>query len=549
MTTSPQPAIHPLMILLFAVISSSAGYPEDIRLLDRPAYPLYTISSKKIDLTEEDASKLAENFQFLHGKFSPEQFDMIRRVNPQFKCLVYVNSTYTRNPEDVGVAESKYRRSLCMHLSARLVKAIGPGETRLEVASTEEAVKRGASGPAVAIRASTVEGGLSSSDRRRPSARHYVFWIRVGEELMRVDAVDEATGRIEVTRGFDGTIPASHPAGANVFSPVYLGFKRTDKEKHPGQYPGGPGEHLRYVYDPHQEAGYSFLANLVLDAMQSRGTDGCWLDTLNVGDFNLSDCMGRPVRPWNFRKGEVYRPDDFRAGQERKIAFVQEFIRQRLGKHPWLVANNLKPTTYYPGDGGMRRLLESTDVKPRPLDGFCMEGGLGWHRAHDEPEELLWRERIQILMDAAQNGLAAMPILGGAGAKSVLSEPDTPERDRAERFGYASYLLAVEKDGRTLMGTYAFYQADGRRTVRVHRMYYYAIGEPAETVAPKDIGRYLVPGTPVYRRSFTGGLVLVNPSETEAQVSLETTHLDPDQGTAIDRIVMPAGSGKILLKR
>jgi hypothetical protein len=217
-----------------------------------------------------------------------------------------------------------------------------------------------------------------------------------------------------------------------------------------------------------------------------------------------------------------------------------------------LVANNLNPKSYYPGSGGMSFLLRSTEVKPRPLDGFCMEGGLAWRAEEDwlaPEEEDVWHKRMKMLLDANQSGLAALPILAGAGAKSDQSEPDTPERDRIERFGYASYLLCVEQGTRTMMGTYAFYQSGGKRFVKVHRMYYYPIGDPAETVAPKELDKYRGADSSVYQRHFTNGLVLVNPSTKPATVKLDQEYLDPDNGQRTTTLTMPSGTGKILLKK
>lgn len=524
---------------------ASAQTPATFTPLDRPAYGLYTLISRPLNFTAADYAGLGQNFRFLHGNLSPEQFDAIRKVNPAFKGLRYINSTYTRFDADVGVVESRYRMGLSMHLAAQTRDALAPDTTSFRVESLE-AGKKGRKAT-IAIRASTVAGDLSSTNRDQPSTKHYVFWIRIGDELMRVNAFDEKSGVVKVTRGFSGTTPAAHATGAKVFSPIYLGFKRGNKDKYPGQHPGGPGDRLRYVLDPNSAAGWKYFSDQVVVAMTEGRTDGVWLDTLNVGDFNLSDCLGRKVEPWDFRSGRLYKPDDFREGQERKMDFIQRDVKERLGRYPMLVANNLKPSSFYPGSGGMRRLLESTEVKPRPLDGFCMEGGLSWQKADEEHEVNTWRSRIVMLMDAAQNGLAAMPIWGGAGGQSVGSEPDTPGRDRAERFAYASYLLAVEKEGRTLMGTYAIYQADGRRFVKVHPMYFYPIGDPAESVKPNEFDRYALNEGAVYRRRFTNGQVLVNASDMSQRVDFEESFIDPDTGRRVSGIDMAPGTGKILL--
>jgi hypothetical protein len=100
------------------------------------------------------------------------------------------------------------------------------------------------------------------------------------------------------------------------------------------------------------------------------------------------------------------------------------------------------------------------------------------------------------------------------------------------------------------MGTYAFYQAGGKRFVKVHPMYYWPIGDPAQTVKPAEFDKYLVAGTEVYRRAFTGGLVFVNPSTKAAEgLVLGGEYLDPDTAKTVTTVTLPAGTGKILLKR
>ncbi len=54
---------------------------------------------------------------------------------------------------------------------------------------------------------------------------------------------------------------------------------------------------------------------------------------------------------------------------------------------------------------------------------------------------------------------------------------------------------------------------------------------------------------PVYHRTFTHGLVLVNPSEKDCPVNLGKPYLDPDTRQSVTTVAMPAGTGKILLNK
>ncbi len=526
----------------------------DFTPLAKPQYKLYSVCSGENDnASEDDLRIIAQNFEFYHGHFTPEQADTIRKFNPEFKCTSYINSTYTRFESDVGIVESQYRDCLSMLLASRLSESIDSTCTQFSVSLADDVKKGGNKPPAIPIVASTIEGDFSTTTRAKPSTQFYVFWIRIGDELMRVNQFDPETGAIVVTRGFSSTTPTAHQLGANVFSPIYIGSKVNNpnnddpRKSVKGSYPNGGSTKLRYVLNPTYSKGHLFLAESALHAMQEDRADGVWMDTLNTGTFNLSDCLGRPAagKVWDFSKNKPCDADDFRLGQERKIAFVQEYIKEKTGKYPFLIANSLGEKNAAPGKGGLKLLLESTEVKPRPLDAFCMEEALVNTHSSDK-----WKKQMTLLMDCAQSGLAAAPIWGNAGHPSIAeSQPDTPKRDQEERFGYASYLLAVEKDAKTVMGTYAFYESNGKRFAKVHPMYYYPIGYPTQTVKPEAIDQYIIKGLPVYRRSFTNGLVLVNPSTEDHEVKLDKPFLDPDIRKLVTEVSMPAGTGKILLAR
>ncbi|MCX7047251.1 MAG: hypothetical protein NTX50_17400 [Candidatus Sumerlaeota bacterium] len=116
--------------MIFSALQFERLKAEEVELLKRPACNLYTICPKKIEATSEDIRLLAQNFRLLHGKLSKDQFEAIHKINPDFKCLAYVNSAYTRSVEEAGVVEANYRRGICMHLSVELVEAIAPDQMR-----------------------------------------------------------------------------------------------------------------------------------------------------------------------------------------------------------------------------------------------------------------------------------------------------------------------------------------------------------------------------------------------------------------------------------
>lgn len=523
--------------------ASTAGWS----LTPRPAYPLYTICSGVHEPTREDLEVLARNFTVAQARFSPSDVRTLHELNSDFKIVKYFNSSYTSRPEEVRVVEQRYRRALAMFLAGTLGESISAETTEFVL----QPVRRN---KPISLKASTLPGSFSSTQRNRPSTQYYVTWIRIGEELMRIETFDAALGRIEVTRGFDKTEQAAHDAGSPVFSPVYLGSTNDT-----GAYPGGPGRTLRYAFDPANPQAAQRCVETAMGYIE-QGYDGIWLDICSPNPFNMADSDGKHVTPWDFRTGRAYDRDAYREGQEVKVNAIQTAIHRRLGFWPVVIANNMGSSrTFEPGQGGSKLMLMPTEIKPRPLDGYSIEGFAGGFaaRAVDRigrkgpryhPLDA-WQSKVTLLAECAQEGFAAFPMIANAGSKSKMLEPAGAIRDQFEMFAYASYLLAVEKDAPTRLGLPAFYEKDGRRFAYVHPRYSWPIGAPVETHKPDEIDRYRTKGHVCYLRRFDNGLVLVNPTEEDDRtLKLNKIYIDPETGRQISSVRMKAHTGRILIR-
>ncbi|MCX7016007.1 MAG: hypothetical protein NTW86_26200 [Candidatus Sumerlaeota bacterium] len=511
----------------------------------KPVYPIYAIVSGQVEPTREDLEVLARNFTLAQSRFTKEEIATLHEINPDFKAVVYINSTYTSGPEDAPLAEGKYRKSLLYFRAATLGQDIDEKADRFALAAVNE-------DGSIALKPSTIPGETSSGPDR-PSTKFYVTWIRIGDECMRIEAFDPGKKEIQVTRGFGGTAAAAHKKGATVLSPVYLGSANST-----GAYPGGPGRNLRYGFDPANPDGAQRCVEKALEFM-GEGADGLWLDILAADPFNQADANGRRVRPWDLRTDKAYDSDAFREGQEIKVRTIQNSVHEKLGKWPFLVANNMKAKSYAEGNGGESLLLMPTKVKPRPLDGYCIEDFVGAvsGRATREQEargptpvdEEKWRGNVSMLMAAAQSRLAAYPIITDAGIQSKLIEGLGPVRDRYEQFAYCTYLMGVEKDPTTRLGFPAFYQEGERRFAQVHSRYYWPIGAPAESAKPEELDRYRVKDHLSYSRKFENGVVFANPADKDDQeIQLDQEYTDPETGAKTQSVGLAAHSGKILLR-
>jgi hypothetical protein len=535
----------PFAAVFFCVLVFCAGYGGCADEA-RPVYPLYAIVSGDVEPTQADIEVLARNFDLGQMSFASETIRAIHKIDPEFKAVRYFNSTYTSSAEHVPLVEKQHRKALAMFVVATLKDGIDETTTVFAL----EPPKKGA---VISLRASTSKGPLSASGPEPTSTKEYVTWIRMDDEFMRIDAFDRSTGQIAVTRGYDGTQTRPHKSGANVFSPVYLGSVNDT-----GAWPGGPGKYLRYAFDPANPAGTEWRSGEMAETID-RGYDGFWLDICSASPFNMSDSDGRHVTPWDFRTGMPYDKDAYCLGQQIKVNAIQNSVKTRLGTWPTMIANNMKAQTFEPGSGGQRLMLVPTDVKQRPIDGYCIENYAGHfaaraaNRTKDGAPEYhaleTWRENQIMVMTCAQNGLAAYPMIANAGIKSLMLEGLGPVRDRFESFAYSSYLICIEKGSPTKLGLPAFYQEEGRRFAKVHPRYGWPIGDPAETVAPEDVDKYRVEGHSTYRRRFDNGIVFVNPSEeNDDAITLDQPYIDPSTGDKTSTVRMNAHTGKILLK-
>ncbi len=512
-----------------------------------PVYPLYAIASGSPELSEADIEVLAGNFTLVQANLSEDVISKLHKVNPEFKAVRYFNSTYTSGADMVQMAEGEYRQALTMFKVAQLESGVDD-----HVASF--VLKPVSQGKPISLRASTVSGNLSSDASGRPSTKHYVTWIRIGDELMRIDSFDRGTSHIYVTRGFDGTKSEAHDADSPVFSPIYLGSTNDT-----GAWPGGPGDFLRYAFDPSNSAGVARLMDGMVEAF-SDGYDGFWLDICSASPFNMCDSDGQHVTPWDFRTGQLYNKDTYREGQEIKVRTIQDAIHEKYGRWPVMIANNMKARTFELGEGGQKQMLIPNKLKPRPIEGYCIENYAGGFAARaskrkgkvgpDYHDLEKWRDNQMMLMTCAQEGLAAYPMIANAGSKSEMLEGLGAVRDQFETFAYASYLLCIEKDSPTRLGLPALYKENGRRFAKLHPRYTWPIGGPVETVSPAKLDKYKVEGRHSYRRYFINGVVLVNPSDKDdKEIKFDGGgFINPETGKRIKSVQMKAHTGKILLR-
>ncbi len=506
-------------------------------------YPLYFIDEhdeKAPMLSQADAKVLAENFVFAHGRFRPEEIKMLHEANPKFIILQYVLHQWNAGGEGIRDAE-KHRMDLLYYRVAKLSAALPSDQTEIVLAPVDLPLN---------IKASTINGDYSDTN----DAAKIVTWLRIGDELMRLNEWDEASRTAKVTRGWDGTKAADHAASDAVLTVV-----RTQRN------PSMKGN-IRYANDPARPYRWELSLQSALTNVKN-GFDGTWYDLVSSFPFQPGDILGNKLpNVWDCQKNQNYERDDYSLACDKGLNYVQTEYKKQMGQWPVIFINNMQRSMYYPGKGDVQRFLKATPEKPRPVDGYCVESYAGNFKEQDFANwmkggpaappsfygEKEWKEMVSVLMDASQHNYAADPFMCNAGWKNRMYEHlDQKFKDRFENWAFASYLLAIErKNGKTanVFGTNPFYWEGNQRKVKLQERYTWDLGDPAETHQPAKMDLYKPQGHSTYVRKYQKGIVLVNPSEKEdAGIALNRSYYDPETQRQVTQVSMPAQSGKILL--
>lgn len=531
-------------------VAASAAATE----LAQPAYPLSAIIvGDPRQTTEGAAIPVDEALRVLRMGYNSEgpalRAALASRSGKIPPLVVYMGG-FTTNHEDVLWLENDYRRGIAMVDIAKLAGDLDADAREFTLVDARDGE--------LAVKASTANG-LDLSDRSK-----FCYWLRIDDELMKVLAVDAASGRVTVERGFDRSVPKAHRAGATAFGPVYLGNRAKMTARASSAWPGGTSR-IRYAVNPSQPEAQAFKARCVMAAMR-KGFDGAWWDTFEAQPYNLCDVLGRDIKfPWDFAKGARYDFAGMRDAMAQYTQKIRALVRAELGVEPVIYANNVAPTY----DRGAKALLKTAKA-PDLLDGYCFEdsyldievGTPGPARV-DGREPIppaatykrvtgpLWLRNVRNQADAANEGLPAVCMSGVAGYLASRLSPALPDYDALLRYAYASFLLTVTKERSTSFGLPLLIQLHGDMPATAApwpRMLFEPIGDPLQ---PNDLTALKRKDAEVYAREFTGGYVAVYPAETGPLVDLPAPAglVDAQSGEAVTQLTLAPGDAVVLVRK
>lgn len=557
-----------LMALTGLILSSCKSNKQS----NETDYPLFISSAENEEpYTPEELSRIASLFDYSIKSLGPDQVDKLKTLNPDFVAMTSVNSSYCSSGKpDFYTFETKYRDGISMYKCANLQENISATTTsffleppteaeldkisegvRVEGAETSGLTKGIRQSERLSLRASTAEGKYSDPEN---SIEKYVTWIQIGDEYMRIEEWDSITNRITVTRGFDGTEAVSHNAEASVLSPVYIGVLGHTWS---GYFPGGFQHMIRYALRIDHPDVHRFKASELIQSVQNDHLDGVWLDIMGYNFFNQSNMHGEQVIPWNFEKEAPYTSEDYMDNQQRKAEGIRTITENELGRKVILLANNFS-TKYFPEQGGGEKLLQSTELKPTPLDGLILEG-IGGEYLHDNfrtGESMV--AMIQQMIDMEDKGYNAFCSSDNNRVRRANTPEELEIKHQHEAYGYAAFLLAVESEGSIKYGIDIYREPSPDNPnphLWIHPQYFYGIGKPMQTVSYEQVESYRLAGTQTYCREFENAFVFLNISGDQADtIDLEETErigmalTNPENGEPVKLLEIGPHTGMILMK-
>lgn len=543
----------PFVVAALTLIAGTtlAAAPAAVR---QPTYPLMGIvqvdPNAKGDLAAPPESQIAaaiQTTQLLYSSGPALNYvrDTKNRLHLNTPVILYMGGL-TTNGDDILALESKFRRGIGMIDITTLSAPIDARTRELTLALP----KKGK----LPVVASTAEKSAVRDTSR------YCFWLRLDDELVRVTAVDAATGRIQVERGFDRSTPAAHAAGTVVLSPVYVGTNtQLGAARHSNSWPGGP-DALRYMLDPGRPEAAAFKATLVARTMKD-GYDGAWFDTFQPNPYNICDALGDKVTYfWSFDAHARYTVDTYREAIATYLRGIRADTRQLTGREPALSANSATGSYATAGTKALFNHGATHDL----LDGYCFEdsflhidakrssksGNKGISASFAPLKTAFWLRNIKNHGDAARSGLHAYCMIGPAGYLAAYFNPALPDYDRLLRFGYASFLLTVTPEHTTSFGLPLLFTRDAAGQPAIQpwpELVYTPIGDPA---GPGDLESLRVPGTKAFARAFTHGFVAVNPENDGEPISIPVPAgcVDALTKAPVTSLALAPGDAAVLLR-
>ena len=384
------------------------------------------------------------------------------------------------------------------------------------------------------------------------------IWLRIGNELMKVVTISSSTVypiTATVVRGFDGTTPASHPAGATATLPLYAGAAPVA-----GQTSTSRGYFIP-VYGLRKEK----LEADAQDAILNGGCDGIWIDIL-VGKLDARSLFDNKYDEWDHKtETQLSAANDIAYTKSALTDLYQSFYG-RNGYYPVIYGNNVLYSQSLTSSARGWVMVKTTQ-HPKVMDGFCHENSWGHmtdaagtvdNDGDPVPTENVfkvvgsnnhfldwytgssWIDNCKAITLLAQNNLPNQPMTINAGFKNQWFAGDLTNEVRYNfnKYAYASYLMCVNVTADSListrMGISPMVNSNGTLSVNVEPFFYYPIGVPVQSYTSANFTNYRVGNANMYARKFSNGIVILNPFLNNMTTAMDINLITGDQRFYVD---------------
>jgi hypothetical protein len=333
---------------------------------------------------------------------------------------------------------------------------------------------------------------------------------------------------------FNGLVPAMRSANPRVRVIAYVNSAFVGKTQGPssGAFPaawymrdagGNPvqSKYDNYMMDVSNAEWTTNRETTCKQTAEASGYDGCSLDMLGTAPLDSGYTKTTPInpatkKPWT--EAEYYK------ATTKLAKAVHDYAS------PLIVSGNglRSGSSYFDAAAPSKQLFDGTAdgiaeafVRPGPA-------GVSYHRT-----EAQWKQDVDMLVDAGRNGHGVCTLT------KVWSDGTQAQKDAVHEFTLATFLMGT--NGRSFF--YLSYQEDPDSTV-MHPWWKSNIGTP--TGAYPDYAKV----GDVYVRTFTNGVVVVNPTSAASNVTLPSGSWRDVNGGAVrsGTTSVPATTGWVLLK-
>ncbi len=267
-----------------------------------------------------------------------------------------------------------------------------------------------------------------------------------------------------------------------------------------------------WLMDPRSPSWIAEVTSTCQYRLSYSGYDGCFLDVLGTSGLNPTSVTGIPIDP---RTGLEWTKRDWMDATSTLGASVGATISPRT-----VMANGLGfGVPYFDPTAPRERLLDGVGTAMAEV--FAREPGSSVNTYRNEAT---WKKDVDMVADAVTRGSRIVV------TTKVWTSATAAQIDAWHRYALATFLLGYSP-GR------AFFTFRSDHLHSTPSPYWdVPIGSPT--------GPYAKVGT-IYRRAFTGGLVLVNPTTSSATVAMPAP-LTTLNGNVVSSVTLAPHTGQIL---